>query len=273
MSQPHDATPATNPAEAYQRYFVPAIFVPWTRDLLQRAAPRPGERVLDIACGTGIVAREVAPLVGPAGQVTALDLSPAMLAVARALPIPEGAPIVWREGSAQALPFADAAFDLVLCQQGLQFFPDRSLALREARRVLAPGGRAVLSVLRSLQHNSAYQAFVEAQARHLGSSTVFAPFSLGDPDELRALLTGAGFADVTIESVTLTVRFPSRADFVRQSVLSAAAVLPALRQLDEASRDALIEAVRQDADGALRRYAEGEGLIFPMAAQVAQAAV
>lgn len=130
---------AENPAEAYERYLVPAIFLPSGEDLIRRAAPVGEERVL-VACGTGAVARQVAPLVGTGGMVVGLDLSPAMLAVARGLPVPGGAAIEWREGSAGALPFPEGSFDLVLCQQGLQFFPDRAAALRDMRRVLRPGG-------------------------------------------------------------------------------------------------------------------------------------
>jgi len=106
--------------------------------------------VLDVACGTGIVARQAAPLVGADGQVVALDMNPAMLAVARALPAPSGATIHWREGDAMDLPFEDGAFDVVLCQHGLQFVPDRARAVREMRRVLAPGGRALVIVLEAV---------------------------------------------------------------------------------------------------------------------------
>jgi SAM-dependent methyltransferase len=132
-------------AETYERYMVPAIFGPWAEDLLALAMPTPGERVLDVACGTGVVARLVAQRVAPTGTVVGFDLNPGMLAVARTLPLPQGAKIEWREGNVSAMPFPDASFDLTLCQQGLQFFPDRSAALREMRRVLAPRGRLALA--------------------------------------------------------------------------------------------------------------------------------
>src|SRR4030095_3648080 len=120
-----------NPAEVYERYFGPALFTPWARALLEYAVPQTGERVLDVACGTGIVTRHVAPMVGAAGRVVGLDISPAMLAVARALPVPGGATIEWQEGNALTLALPDAAFDLVLWHQGLQFFPDRAADTRE----------------------------------------------------------------------------------------------------------------------------------------------
>ena len=119
--------------ENYQRYFVPAIGGPFAADLIAEAALRSGERVLDVACGTGVVARLAAERVGPGGTVAALDLNPAMLSVARSLPS-TGAAIRWYETSAESIPLPDTAFDVVLCQLGLQFVADKSAALREMRR-------------------------------------------------------------------------------------------------------------------------------------------
>jgi xanthine dehydrogenase YagR molybdenum-binding subunit len=131
--------------ELFERYLVPAVTAPWAADLVAVADPSLGARVLDVACGTGIVARLAAERVGPTGHVVGLDLNPGMLAVARGLsPLP-GAPIAWQEASAVALPFPAATFDVVLCLQGLPFFPDRAAALREMHRVLAPGGRLTVS--------------------------------------------------------------------------------------------------------------------------------
>ena len=115
-----------SPADTYEHYFVPAMFLPWSSILLSHAALQARERVLDVACGTGIVARQVAPLVGTEGQVAALDMNPAMLAVARSIPVTPGTTIRWQEGNAMALPFPEGAFDVVLCLHGLQFFPDRA---------------------------------------------------------------------------------------------------------------------------------------------------
>jgi ubiquinone/menaquinone biosynthesis C-methylase UbiE len=119
----------SDPAETYEPYLGPAIAHPWTRVLLEIAAPQRVERILDVACGTGSAARHVAPMVGIEGKVVALDVSPAILAVARALPEPSGATIEWLEGNAIHLEVPSGAFDLVLCQQGLQFFPDRAACI------------------------------------------------------------------------------------------------------------------------------------------------
>src|SRR5689334_3117022 len=118
-------------AEIYERYLVPAVFAPWAAMLIEQAALQPGERVLDVACGTGVVARRAAQQVGPSGQITGLDNDAEKLAVARSLPPVPGVSLEWQEGSALAMPFADASFDALLCQQGLQFLADRPAALRE----------------------------------------------------------------------------------------------------------------------------------------------
>src|SRR5262249_25147416 len=136
-----------NAAELFERYIVPAITALWAADLVQRAAPRPGNRVLDVACGTGVVARLAAKTMG-AGHVVGLDINAAMLAVARSQAA--GSPIEWHEASVLQMPFADRSFDLVLCQLGLQFFPDRPRALREMQRVLVPDGRLALSVFTAI---------------------------------------------------------------------------------------------------------------------------
>ena len=148
-----------NPAETYEQYLGPAIADPWTRALLEYAAPQPGERALDVACGTDSVARHVAPMVGTSGK-----------AVARALPAPAGATIAWLEGNAISLDLPDDAFDLVLCQQGLQFFPDRAASVREMRRVLTDGGRVAISVWQALHRHPVYEALLHATARHLGAT-------------------------------------------------------------------------------------------------------
>lgn len=146
--------------ELFERYLVPAITAKWAEDLLDRAQPREGEAVLDIACGTGIVARLAAKRIGR-GLVNGLDLNAGMLAVARRAPT-EGAAINWIEGSALDLPFPADSFDVVFCQQGLQFFPDQRKALGEICRVLNSGGRAALSVYSRIERTPGANAFVLA---------------------------------------------------------------------------------------------------------------
>ena len=154
----------TRASAPYERVMVPAVFGPWAKDLLDTVALAAGTRVLDVACGTGIVARLAASQVGPTGRVVGLDTNEAMLAVARAQPQPTGAHVEWRQGDATKLPFPDAEFGAVLCQQGLQYVPDRAAALREMKRVLASGGRLGLSVF---SHSVGFQLFLSAPQRSL----------------------------------------------------------------------------------------------------------
>src|SRR5262249_34449334 len=139
-----------NPAEGYESYMVPTLFGPCAKILLQAADPKPGERVLDVGCGTGIVAREIASRMGATASVTAIDVSANMLAVARAASSREGLTIEWSEGNAEQLPFHDDAFDLVLCQFALMFVADKAVALSEMRRVVTENGRVLISVWQGL---------------------------------------------------------------------------------------------------------------------------
>src|SRR5262245_50428962 len=151
-------------AEAYESTFVPALFAEWAPHLCDLAAVGPGQRVLDVACGTGIVARVAADRLGGAGHVVGVDLNDAMLTVARRV----RRDLEWRQGNAEALPFPPASFDRVLCQMALMFFPDRARALREMRRVAAVGGVVALVVPASLGDQPAYGPFVEMATRHAG---------------------------------------------------------------------------------------------------------
>jgi ubiquinone/menaquinone biosynthesis C-methylase UbiE len=207
------------PPVNYQRYFVPAIGGPFAADLIADAALGPGERVLDVACGTGVVTRLAAERVGPTGTLAALDVNPAMLSVARSIPSP-GAAIHWYETGAEAMPLPDGAFDVVLCQLGLQFVADRKAALREMRRVLVPGGRVLVSVP---PPNGFFGVLDEALARHAGDEAakfVRIVFSLGDPATLERLFRDAGFRDVAVRTYGKPLRLPVARDFLWQYVHS-----------------------------------------------------
>jgi ubiquinone/menaquinone biosynthesis C-methylase UbiE len=249
--------------ENYERYLVPDIFVSWAEDLVEMAALRPGERVLDIACGTGIVARVAARKLGGSGSVLGLDLSAPMLETARAAAAAEGMAVEWREGSAVKLPLPDAAFDVVLCQQGLQFFPDRVTALREMYRVLILGGRLMLSVWGPIERSPGFAVLAEALARHVGPDAgtlmTTGPFSLSDAEELRELIAEASFKDITIYSTAKTLWFPSSHEFVlRYAAGSALASLVA--HSDDKARAGLLAEVAAK----LRSAIDNRGLRFPM---------
>jgi ubiquinone/menaquinone biosynthesis C-methylase UbiE len=178
-------------AEAYESTFVPALFAEWAPHLCDLAGVRPGQRVLDVACGTGIVARVAADRLAGAGRVVGVDLNEAMLAVARRVR-PD---LEWRQGDAETLPFPLTSFDRVLCQMALMFFPDRARALREMRRVAAHDGVAAVVVPASLVDQPAYGPFVEMATRHAGpeaASLLSAYFACGDLPWLTGLVNSAG---------------------------------------------------------------------------------
>lgn len=259
-------------AELYQRYLVPAITAKWAEDLLDRAQPRAGEAVLDIACGTGVVARLAAQRAAQ-GQVTGLDLNPGMLAVARGMPN-EGPPISWIEGSALDLPFPPDSFDLVLCQLGLQFFPDRGLALREIRRVLRNSGRAAMSVYSPIERTPGAYAFVLALDVVLGpdsSQIKRGEHSFAAPAQFETLLKNSGFSAVEVQTVEQTIVFPSVLDYVRFQLL-ATPMTVLLKGRTEAERQEIVSSVSAEtAILSTPAMLDGGRFTFPQEAYVALA--
>lgn len=255
-----------NPGDVYEREMVPAIFAPWARDLVERAAPGPGTRILDVACGTGVVTRLLPPRVGPGGRVVGLDLNPGMLAAARAA-TPDAA-IEWLEGSVQAIPLPDGTFDIVLCQQGLQFFPDKAAALREMHRVLVPGGRLLIAVWKSSAHCPGFAALERALAKYVGvDAAKLPPFAFGDRAALRGVIAGAGFRDLIIRAEVKMTRFPSPEAFFRAITAGAPAMLGLLGQLSEPQRRELISEINET----LALHLDDTGLAFPQPAHLATA--
>jgi ubiquinone/menaquinone biosynthesis C-methylase UbiE len=265
-----DSQSITNPIEAYQAYMVPMEFAPWSTELLDRIMPRPGEDVLDVACGTGIVVRGTVPLVAPGGTVTGIDVNPAMLQMARSLPIPDGAPITWEQGRAEDLPFEDASFDVVLCQQGIQFFADRAAAVREMRRVLRPGGRAGASVWRGPEHQSVKGALLRALSEEFGPGAAVA-YGYGDGDALRKLFVDAGFSDIQVEEARRQMHEPSADRMVRMLVMGASAAVPALARLDNEAREEAIRAVREQIDADIEAVRVADGISYAMEAHIVTA--
>ena len=226
-------------AENYQRHFVPAIATPVSADLLRTARLQPGERVLDVACGTGVIARLAAEAVGSTGSVTGIDLAPDMINVARATPAPAGPPIDWQIGDAAALPLPDDTYDTVLCQMGLMFMSDRPAAVAEMRRTLAPGGRAVVSTPGAIQ--PPFEILERALVEHIGADLggfVRAVFSMHDPGALAAILRGAGLRDVTATVRQATLRLPAPAEFLWQYI-NLTPMAPIVAQAPGAAKEAM----------------------------------
>lgn len=245
-----DLTPAA--AENYERAFVPAFFAQWAPMLCEAARLAPGHRVLDAACGTGIVARTAAPLVAPSGRVVGLDVSDAMLAIARRV-APE---LEFHRGDVAALPFPDWSFDAALCQMALMFLPDREAAVGELARVVRPGGVVALLVPGPLSEQPGFTPFIEVATRHAGPAAaelLTGYFACGDETALAATLTGAGLGRVRVERRSGLYRASSAEAMVRTEVEST----PLIERLD----DATYAAILADADEALRPFTTPEGRI------------
>ncbi len=255
--------------ENYERFQVPSIFEPLARIFLDHAPVRAGQRLLDVACGTGIVARMAAPMLGDGGSVVGVDLNPGMLKVAAAKAPEDGPSFDWREGDVADLPCPDDAFDIVLCQQGLQFFPEKPAALREMHRVLTPGGQLALCVWRTIEHSPCNRATATALARHVNieeATRIQAPFALGDPDVLRSLIADAGFTDIEITEAVLTRRMLPPAESIPGHIASTP-VGPAVAALDDATRTALVADIAET----LAPYRDADGMAIPQGTHIALA--
>jgi ubiquinone/menaquinone biosynthesis C-methylase UbiE len=242
-----------NAAENYEKYFVPVIGGPFALDLVNEAGLRPTERVLDVACGTGTIARLAAERVGLNGRVSALDVNAAMLSVARSLP--SAIPIKWYETAAESVPLPDHSFDVIFCGLSLQFFADKAAALREMHRVLKPGGRVYIS---TPQPSAFLEVFDRALARNVSeeaSAFVNAVFSLNEPHEMEALLTDAGFSAVTSRPKSRILELPPAREFMWQYIYST----PLMALLPQ-SGNAQTEALERDVVSSWQPWASADGM-------------
>jgi SAM-dependent methyltransferase len=241
-------------ARAYENLHVPALFKQWCPRVLDAAGVSVGDRVLDVACGTGVLAREAAVRVGAGGFVAGVDPGRGMLAVAKEL-----APhIEWREDRAESLPYPDRFFDAVCCQFGLMFFTDRSLALREMSRVLRPGGKLAVAVWDSLENSEAYPIEVELLERLAGvaaANALRAPFVLGNRDALAALFEDSGLDSVAAATHNGTARFPSIRSMVEADLRG---WLPVMGVLLEEKQ---IQKILGEAEKALAGYISDDGQV------------
>lgn len=240
-------------AEIYEDFFLPALFAQWAPRLADAVELAAGHRVLDVACGTGIVARHCAARVGTTGQTVGLDINPGMLAVARA----KSAEVEWRQGRAEALPFDDASFDRVLSQFGLMFFEDRAAALGEMWRVLRPGGRLGVAVWASLDETPGYAAAAALLHDLFGAeaaASLRSPYVLGDADALAELFRAAGVEGATVRRVAGAATFASIDDWMFTDVKG----WTLADRIDDAGFERLLTAARArlavfvQADGTVR---------------------
>jgi len=239
-------------AKAYEALMVPALFGQWASKVADAAQIRPGQRVLDVACGTGILAREAVSRTGPSGFVAGVDPSPGMLEVAKQL-----APAVeWRQGVAESLPFPDQSFDAVVSQFGLMFFSDRREALRQALRVLIPEGNLAVAVWDALDNIPAYAAEVALLERLAGrqaADALRAPFVLGDRQDLVTLFAEAGVASVEVTTDKGRAQFPSAGVMVEADLRGWLPVMGVVLSEEQIAR------VLEQAEQVLRPYVTADG--------------
>jgi SAM-dependent methyltransferase len=253
-------------ARAYESLFVPALFEQWTAPVADAARVHTGQRVLDVACGTGVLARHVAGRVGAEGAVTGVDPNAGMLEVAREL-----APTVdWRRGTAESLPFEAASFDAVVSQFGLMFFNDRARAVSEMLRVLKPGGHVALAVWDTLENHPLYAAEVDLLARLAGQAAgdaLRAPFALGDRQSLARMFAAAGAGRVEIGTHPGTARFPSLRVVLEADLRGWLPLVGVVLSEDTISR--VLAAANDELGGYVRRA--DHGIEFPLSSHIVSA--
>lgn len=241
----------TNPSvpKAYDEFFVPRLFEPWAKLLLDEIAPREGQVLIDVATGPGTVARLAALRLGSQGRVVATDIAQGMLNIARAKPaLTRAAPIEYVESPAAPLNVPSSAFDVVVCQQGLQFFPDRLYALQEMHRVLKAGGHAAIAVWTEIERNEIFAA-IHAALSATGlpelADLMTAPFSWHDGAKVKSIAEEAGFREVRLLTRTLPMLFENGLEQAVQS-FSATPVSPGVAALPQSAQDAFFSRLRRE---------------------------
>lgn len=251
----------------YERELVGPLFRPWAELTLNEIKLGAGESLLDVACGTGIVARLARVRAGDSAKVAGVDISEDMLAVAR-----EVAPgIDWRQGDAAALPLdADERFDVVVCQQGLQFVANKSAAVGEMRRALAAGGRLAVSTWRPDEESSFFRELRSVAELHLGP-IADQRYSFGSAEDLEALLSASGFANIRSRVVSLAMHFASDTPFVRMDAMALVGMSEGGLDLAESERNRLVDMIAAESASVVERYRDGPGLAFELRSNLATA--
>lgn len=251
-----------NSPAAYEKYLVPGFFKPWAETITDLVSPAPGSEVLDVACGTGIIARTISSTVNKGVRVTGLDNNPEMLKHASELSERSELDIDWQQGDADQLPFEDHRFDYVFCQQGMQFFKDPKQVLKEMHRVLKPGGRLALNIIRSLDYHPAFKILADKLEKHAGETAgnmMRAPFPEWDQKTIRSMVKDAGFKNLSLRIEIISMRFPSPEEFLRREAISTP-LAGEMESLETDIRNQLID----DLNRSLESYQDDNGVVFPM---------
>ena len=255
--------------EAYEKYIVSAFSGAWAQDITNRANLCSGDRILDIGCGTGVVSRCAYQSMGDSVNITGVDVNEIVLKKAREICLSDKISIVWKQCAAEALPFSDGEFDVVLCQQGLQYFPDQPLALAEANRVLESNGRLVFSVWRSLEYfplylvlHKALEQYVSAEAALMLSSA----FTLGDAAQLKKLFGSAGFKNIEVCLEIKQMRYSPFEEFLVGGFV-ASPFANEILALEKSKREEMFQMITES----VSNYIDDHGLAAPMECYVVSA--
>jgi ubiquinone/menaquinone biosynthesis C-methylase UbiE len=256
-------------ASLYEKYVYP-LMQPWVAALIEKGRVAKGDQVLDAACGTGFVSRRVAELVGSTGHVAGADLNRGMILAAQEITNRTSElPIEWRVADAAELPFDNERFDVALCQQGMQFFPDSAGAISELHRVLKPGGWLAFTIWGPIEENPYLGAVANALKSHLneqaanGFRAAFAKSYRADFDDA---LHDVGFMQIQVDSPVLAFRLPPLQDYLPGHLASlpmagAIAALPCVKK----------QALITDVSNALQGFADGNGVTIPSRSEVVSA--
>ena len=245
--------------ENYERY-VKVFLAPFVEAIMQRAKLEPGNAVLDLACGTGFVARAASGLVGSTGRVAGLDINGSMLEVARVASTNSNPPIEWHEASAEEMPFEDAKLNALLCSQGIMFFPELRKAVNEMHRVTATGGRIVASFWAGPMERSPY---MEATRLRLEKALPEGSVGINDQgwrldwEEIAAIFRDSGFEAIITETIEEMVSLPPVAEFLPGHVAS----LPCANEF-EALEPAVRQLLYNDVTNDLAAYIQGDGTVL-----------
>ena len=267
MTLPSYAMNQASFPEMYEHWLVGPLFRPWAELTLDEVRLSPGDRVLDVACGTGIVARVAKERLGDSAHVVGIDVSADMLAVARSV-APD---IDWREGNANSLPLRDEEqFDIVVCQQGLQFFPDKAGAVTEMRRALSDRGRLAIATWRSDDEIPFFRELRNVAERHLGAITDHR-YSFGDAAQLEGLLRDAGFEDVQVKTISRTIRFNDGEPFIRLNTMAFVGMSTTGKTLGDDERKRVMDVIIKESAPVLQQYSDGSELAFELRTNLATA--
>lgn len=257
----------TSAAQAYEDHLVHSLFAPWAQRVVDHARPVAGESVLDVACGTGIGARLVAPLLSPGGSIVSADIDPGMIAVAKSThsntELPSDVSVEWHAHPGELPLVQEGSIDLCLCLQGPQFLTDPTEGMVQIYRSLKTGGRLAASVWNEYSTNKGHYAIGQALQKR-GIKPAIKPFSFGNPEHAKALFELAGFEIEYFSTDDMKIAFPSTKQFVDGVAAGAPATRHALAQLEAADLEAFIG----DVDVQLAPYKTPEGLQLPTSAHI-----